>query len=110
MSDLERTVAEVRAALAKATKGPWLDTNIESCVDINGHAHRVYTIASSDVGVALVILPEEDDTRKRRQERRGSRRRRTREQFRQIDSTDRPGRPTRTGTTSAALARCCPFN
>ena len=47
---------------AKHTPGPWIVERSDVPQQINGHAHHCWEIASpgEDMGIAIVILPDED--------------------------------------------------
>lgn len=44
------------------TPGPWERQPVLNTVLISGHPHRCYPIANPDTGVAICIIPAEDDT------------------------------------------------
>ena len=54
--------------MGEHTPGPWAIQDAEGAL-INGHRHIIWPIASQSVGVAIVILPDEDDRRGARKER-----------------------------------------
>lgn len=52
----------------KWSTGPWERDDVMECVMIGNHPHRVYPVASpsTETGIAICILPREDDSPKDR--------------------------------------------